>query len=329
MISAYLRFNLPNGPNNELVREVSNGELRLNIHGIGSQVTNRMPLLSSSDFLQADVLIESSSYTKSTNGFVRLASYFYNDSRGPGSGLPYDGDLGNVYVTVRIILNPDGNLTAKAGAWRVDDPSFTTETELISKSFPTQILFDTPYTLSIEFTGSQLIFKCNNDILTYSVSTAVFPPSNKFRAIESRVYSGGSGYIKARVDDVYVYGTEGNQRLPLPPSGQNLYSYSHVENPVENVDPSYVPTNWSGRCGRRIHSASNLGLLQLEGPANIYLALFVPALDPVNLYLFGSDNSLRPVSQGLVPWKASVIGPINESLFENLANFIVTGYRWV
>ena len=79
---------------------------------------------------------------------------------------------------------------------------------------------------------SQLVFTCNNDTLIYNVPTPVYQPENDFRAIRSRVYSGGPGYIKAQVDDVYVGGDNVNlmvaynNGLAVDFGTKGLYYYS-------------------------------------------------------------------------------------------------------
>ena len=47
------------------------------------------------------------------------------------------------------------------------------------------------------------------------------------------------------------------------------------------------------------------------------MGLYVPALD-ADVWLIGPDNSLRPLSQGLVKWKEGVMGPVSEPLFGNI-----------
>jgi len=50
-----------------------------------------------------------------------------------------------------------------------------------------------------------------NSAITYPITTAQYIPYGEHRCLRSRVYldSGESGYIKARVDDVYVEGSGG------------------------------------------------------------------------------------------------------------------------
>ena len=96
----------------EAVRKVSGGKLRLKVRGAGEQATIGMSPVEKTDYLEATVLIESGSEMLDTGGHARLIATFYNESRGPGSGQDYDGLMGEVWVTNRIWMDENRNLTA-------------------------------------------------------------------------------------------------------------------------------------------------------------------------------------------------------------------------
>jgi hypothetical protein len=80
-------------------------------------------------------------------------------------------------------------------------------TDLYVGTFNTPIVFDTEYTLSVEFTGSTFILKCDDEAHQYNVTTTVYPPSDgQYRQLQSRIWPhpGESGYMKANFDDVYT-----------------------------------------------------------------------------------------------------------------------------
>ena len=196
--------------NLEIVREISEGRLRLNVQADGSleEATIR-PNNQATAYLEARVLVEGvSQVSPGASGFTRIAGWYYNDSRGPGSGQDYNGNEGDVWVQNRIILDDSGTLTARCQIWRSDtfDPWGPTTT-LFNQVFTTSIGFDTEYVLSIEFTGSSFIFKCNEETYQYDVTTAMYPPSEgQLRQLRSRIDAdpGESGYMKASFDDVYT-----------------------------------------------------------------------------------------------------------------------------
>ncbi len=231
--------------NLEFVREISGGKLRLNVQAEGSQTDATLtPNDQTTAYLEAKVLVESGSQVSpGARGRVRIAGYYYNDSRGPGSGQDYNGKEGDVWVQNRIKLDDSNNLTAIFSISRRDtsDPSGPS-TSLFYEESP--IAFDTEYTLSIEFTGSTLIFKRNDETYQYDIATPTYPPSEgQSRQLKSRVYAdpGESGYMKASFDDVYTVaftltylapGYEASEFLTLPfrtaaisfDSGDNLYT---------------------------------------------------------------------------------------------------------
>lgn len=75
--------------------------------------------------------------------------------------------------------------------------------------------------------------------------------------------------------------------------------------------PIGVSTAVSGVVGLRI------GLPWYTAPVDVYVGIQAPSINGV--LLLQSDNSLRPMSQGVVAWKAGVAGPINEMPFGQLA----------
>ena len=193
----------------EYVREVSNGFLRANIQGINSdgRVSTYLSDLNAS-YLEAKVRIESDSQlSPGAWGLARIQGTYYNDSRGPGSGQEYNGLEGDVFVQVRLELRDNG-LKARAWVSRDDDANGSTYTILFNEFFSTIINFNADYTLSIEYTGSMFILKCNDETLSYPINTPTYPPypPDEHRALRTWIWldSGESGYLKAQFDDVFV-----------------------------------------------------------------------------------------------------------------------------
>jgi hypothetical protein len=198
--------------NLEHVREIDvvGGKLRLNVQAEDSRADATLtPNDQTTAYLETKVLVESDSQVSTdATGIARIAGHYYNESRGPGSGQDYNGNEGDVWVDNRITLDDSGNLTARCSLIRHDDPDpWGPSTTLFSQDFTTSIAFDTEYILSIEFTGSTLIFKCESETFQYDITTPTYPPSEgQSRQLKSRVYAGTgeSGYMKANFDDVYT-----------------------------------------------------------------------------------------------------------------------------
>ncbi len=192
----------------EEIREIASGKLRLNRQGFDEQSQINLTLTDDDvPYLETKVRIESSSQLSlGARGIARMQGYYYNDSRGPGSGQNYNQQEGDVFVQIRLQLEDNRDLSASAYVERSDDANHTTATNLFAQVFSTLINFDTDYTLSIEFRESMLIFKCNDETLLYNIATPIYTPYGEQRRLRSRVYldPGESGYIKAQLDDVYV-----------------------------------------------------------------------------------------------------------------------------
>jgi len=198
--------------NLEHVREINvvDEKLRLNVQADGERRDASMyPIDQTTAYLEAKVTVESGSQVSlGATGIARIAGEYYNDSRGPGSGQAYNGYEGDVWVDNRITLDDAGTLKARCHASRFDTfDDWGPSTTLFDQDFTTPIAFDTEYTLSIEFTGSKLIFKCNGEEYQYDIATPTYPPhEGQHRQLKSRVYAdpGESGYMKATFDDVYT-----------------------------------------------------------------------------------------------------------------------------
>jgi hypothetical protein len=189
----------------ELVREIADGQLRLNVQGDGEQVSNRLHPLQKTNYLESAVVVEGESWADN-GGSVGLEGLFYNMKRGPGSGKDYKGKKDEVLASNRIRLDNNGVLVATASVSRILNTEGTAGKILFSQDFATAINFETPYTLSVEYddANSRIIFKCNTDEQVFDIDTPEFPSGTDYRAIQSGVFAGGAGYLKTRIDDVYL-----------------------------------------------------------------------------------------------------------------------------
>lgn len=216
--SAYDTFDAPLDQNkwtsDEFVCEIANDRLRLNIQGADELSQNTLSLVDfDARYVEAKAQIEGDS-TLSTGamGIFRIQGYYYNESRGPGSGQDYNGYEGDVFAQLRLQMEDDGSLRAVAMVERSDDSNQNTWTSLLYQAFASAISFDTDHIISIEYTDSSLIFTCDGETITYDIATEQYTPYGEHRALRSRVYldPGESGYFKASVDEVYVEESDGD-----------------------------------------------------------------------------------------------------------------------
>jgi len=196
--------------NSEWVREISNGRLQ-SIYKRSNSTGQVNTYLSAKDtpYFEATARIDSS--TQISNGAVavaRLQGYYYNDSRGPGSGNDYNVYEGDIFVQIRLEYRSDGTLSAIAFVDRSNEPDESNYTNLFSHTFATPIFLDTDYTLSINYEKDTLIFKCNDETALYTITSPMYPPYGEHRLLRSRLYldPGESGYLKTQFDNIYIKG---------------------------------------------------------------------------------------------------------------------------
>jgi hypothetical protein len=188
----------------EYVQEVSDGRLNLHVRGVDRRSTVG-PMMPLHRYVETKAMIKSGSQlSPGAFGIARLGAEYYNDSFGPGSGSDYNGEEGQIWAENRLLLLDDGTLFATARIYRSDNADFSEATELFKENFQTPINFDTYYTISIEFTGTELIFKCDGEIFTYAITTPTYDGLYPYIQLRSRVYAdpGESGYMKVAFDYV-------------------------------------------------------------------------------------------------------------------------------
>ena len=61
-----------------------------------------------------------------------------------------------------------------------------------------------------------------------------------------------------------------------------------------------------------------INLHEISGAVDLYFGLYLPILDPVNIYLLDTNNAFGTLAQGLVPFRQNVEGVIDEAIFGDL-----------
>jgi len=97
--------------------------------------------------------------------------------------------------------------------------------------------------------------------------------------------------------------------MQLPDTQTVIPPYGAIVSPVLSTEPTQAMPVAVGSIAQG-GSTFTLGLQteQFTGPADIYVALFAPALDPANIYLVTPTGIQTLASAGLVPWMTSVPG---------------------
>ena len=229
----------------QIRRQIESGKLSLSLTGQGDQVDERLYLKDASvDYLSARAkMLGNSMLPIGTRGRIRIDGIWYNSEYDTADGESYNGKEGDVFARLSLDRREDGSMNASAYAERVDDPEWTTFTELFHYTFPTPVALDTEYEMSIERRGNQILFNFNGDSYIHNILTPVYPPSsdNIWKSVHGRVQS-GPGRLELTVDDIYIGNgfpleiPDGNDN-GLPDSWESRYG---VNDPSDHSDADDV-----------------------------------------------------------------------------------------
>jgi len=195
----------------EIVREIRDGKLQMNVQNRGNEQTNNPIYLNNdhlTDFLQADLTI---SHTTEINdrditGSIKVYGDFFNTQHDGSNNNPYNQEEGQIYAGSLLIYDIAGIPRTSSYVYRCDNASCSTGAFLFQQDFTCTAQYDVPVTLSVEKSGSTLIFQCNKEKLIYQLTGTLYPPNWNIRKIRSTIISDKSvtSYLKATVDNVYV-----------------------------------------------------------------------------------------------------------------------------
>ena len=228
---------------------------------------------------------------------------------GVSSGITWDGE--NLWVcewfTYKIykINSENGQILASFNA-----PDF-------EKSYPFGLAWDGTYLWVSNSKGiyrmdsktGALLASCNDSALTNGLAYGL--------TWDGECLWGGSWISDEIIKiDVSSFATP---TLPLPTSPAS-FSYPETISPLISSLPSEArPVGVGTAAAGGDYVSIQINTCRFSGAADIYFGLYMPAIDPDNIYILTSDDRLRPLSEvGLVPWKAGKEGAITESLFGDI-----------
>jgi Cohesin domain len=117
----------------------------------------------------------------------------------------------------------------------------------------------------------------------------------------------------------FINDPNGGSLAPVP-QGQQTFTYVPALLPLLGSDPSStmpIGVGSAAACGNSL--SLRIGLPKFSGPIDAYLALYVPGIDPNNIYLLTPDLTFQTLSAGMIPWKADISGPVDEYIFSDIS----------
>ncbi len=229
------------------IREIVNDKVRLASSSRGPRETTRLFFKEIKPYIKTDLTVSNDSWVAPGSlGRARIGDYFYNDTYGPGSGLPYNDHEGETFFRIYIDQVNAGPLRAACGAFRTDTPNDTAWTTLFDYTFPIPIVPDRAYTISIHFLNPQVIFTCKDTVtqveetFEYMIPTPTYPSSQTYRQLSSRVW--GTGTMDATFDNVYVADAQFNNvgdelAVDFKTAGIWIYDFLSWRRVYQGFDP--------------------------------------------------------------------------------------------
>ena len=192
----------------ERVRAPANGTLRLVVQADGERMSSGVSAAASNTaFLEAKVKVrDESTVSAGAQASARIGGWYYNATPNIGDTQDYDGRQGDVWVQNEIVLDENDNLRARVRVLRSNDSDSNSLSQIFVQNFLKAVAFGEFHTLSIERGGGVFTFKCDDEVIRYSVFGPFFPPSEPTRELQSQVFagSGQSGVMRAEFDDVTI-----------------------------------------------------------------------------------------------------------------------------
>lgn len=116
----------------------------------------------------------------------------------------------------------------------------------------------------------------------------------------------------------YAYVLAVTDSIIQAPAGQQSFTYSSVESAAKSTlairsKPVGVGPVASG--GQTVRLEVSIG--KFSSPVDVYLALYVPSIDPANIYLIRSDSLIQPLSNGFVKFKENTTS-VNKRLLGDI-----------
>ncbi len=184
---------------------------------------------------------------------------------------------------------------------------------IISESYPVS---GSVNSIGLSVVADGVVFRINGQNTNYKISGDFTYAANSIDTVELR--AGGSS-MHCRFDNVCAAAigsspiSPGNT-MPLP-GGREVLTTTPVAIPVISTDPAQANPVGFGSVANSGNTLSlTASLSPLAAPADLYLGLSVGS----EIFLFAPDNSLRPLSDGLIKWRSQTQGGFNARILPDV-----------
>jgi len=190
----------------EFVREISEGKLQSLVRSSStstSSIFNSLEFVdpSSINVVRGKVTPVAYENQEGANIVTRIAGNYYND------GTPGGGYLGDVSAEVFIGgFEGEANPAAGWAVWTYADLEGRNPTLIETGTFSKPISLGNTYTLLIGWTGSNFIFKIDDEEAHYVPTTTINSPNHPYKNIATRIFNPNrkEAMMEALFDDVMV-----------------------------------------------------------------------------------------------------------------------------
>jgi hypothetical protein len=162
-------------------------------------------------YFQADVTLDPATTLTGTDpdanqAQVRLDGLWYNDTYDGSQSNPYIGDEGLVTPQLRVRERGDQGVSARAHIFRCDDADCNTITDVFGQTLGCTVTKGQPNTLSMERSGTEIIFRCDDSEVRHTITTNLYPHEFDMRRLRLRAIAedGEQTDVFAYFDNIYL-----------------------------------------------------------------------------------------------------------------------------
>ena len=205
----------------ERVRAPANGTLRLVVQADGERMSSGVSAAASNTaFLEAKVKVrDESTVSAGAQASARIGGWYYNATPNIGDTQDYDGRQGDVWVQNEIVLDENDNLRARVRVLRSNDSDSNSLSQIFVQNFLKAVAFGEFHTLSIERGGGVFTFKCDDEVIRYSVFGPFFP------SVRTDKGTAVPGFRRLRAKRGHAGGIRRRYHRPVTPNGRRRSVY--------------------------------------------------------------------------------------------------------